>query len=85
MQEIQQNGMDKLETRVEQLLEAYHALKRKVSDLEVENASLRNNSMTTRAQNEAISSQITKLEDDLSLKDLQADDISLKIEEIFRD
>lgn len=85
MEETQQTGIDKLDKRVEELITAYQQLARKTKELEAENATLRANSVTTTAQNETISNRIAILEDDLTLKDLQADDISLKIEEIFKD
>jgi len=85
MEETQQTGIDKLDKRVEELITAYQQLARKTKELEAENATLRANSVTTTAQNETIANRISILEDDLTLKDLQADDISLKIEEIFKD
>jgi FtsZ-binding cell division protein ZapB len=85
MEEVQQSSLTKLNEKVLKLIDAYGSLKRRVHELEEENASLRAQTITSKAQSEVVENRISKLEEEITLKDLQADDISFRIEEIFKD
>lgn len=68
--------IEKLSTKVDEVLRRYESLK-------AENDSLRQEVMTLKASAEAKDNQIIKLEEELSMKELEAEDIVSKIESIF--
>lgn len=76
--DAQPSAIEKLSHQVTKLLEAYRALQEKNEMLEVENQNLK----TELSHKVAV--RISALEDELSFKDLQAEDISARIEEIFK-
>ena len=68
--------LNTLTDRVNDLLARYN----EVCD---ENESLRNELVSVKAQNEAKSNQITRLEEDLRAKNTESDDVIRKIEAVL--
>lgn len=69
--------VSKLSEKVNDLLVSYEELK-------AENERLRQEVVTLKAQNEVKDTQIQKLEQEVSTKDIEADDILGKIEEVLK-
>ncbi|MDX1808887.1 MAG: hypothetical protein R3331_05065 [Sulfurospirillaceae bacterium] len=72
------------ELTVSKLSEKINNLLTRFEDLKAQNESLMQQVMTLKAENEAKSAQIEKLEEDVMNKDMEADDILGKIEEVLR-
>jgi len=72
------------EISVGKLSEKINDLLRRFEEVKSQNESLRQRVVTLQAENEAKSAQIEKLEGDLKNKDMEADDILGKIEEVLR-
>lgn len=73
----EENIVGKLSTKIDDLLAGF-------TQLRTENDSLRQEVITLKAQNVAKDAQITKLEDELVKKEIEADEILGKIEEVLR-
>jgi len=73
---FEQKVVEKLSTKIDELVSKYNSLKD-------ENESLRQELVRVKAQSEAKDAQIAKLEEDLRQKDMEADDILSKIEEVL--
>ena len=69
--------VNKLAKKVDELLARFEELK-------LQNSALRQEIITLKAQNEAKDAQINKLEEDLMNKDIESEDILLKIEEVLK-
>ncbi|WP_331774179.1 hypothetical protein [Sulfurospirillum sp. 1612] len=72
------------EISVGKLSEKINDLLRRFEEIKSQNESLMQQVMTLTAENEAKAAQIQKLEADLTSKDIEADDILGKIEEVLR-
>ncbi|WP_024953654.1 hypothetical protein [Sulfurospirillum arcachonense] len=72
------------EVNVNKLSEKVNDLLVRFEDIKVQNETLRQEVITLKAQNQAKSSQIEKLEEDLMNKDIESDEILGKIEEVLR-
>jgi len=72
------------EISVGKLSEKINDLLIQFKEIKSQNESLRQQVMTLSAENEAKAVQIKKLEADLTSKDIEADDILGKIEEVLR-
>lgn len=68
---------------VNRLTDTVNDLLAKYDEVCEENEALRNELVSTKAQNEAKSSQISRLEDDLKSKNIESDDIVKKIEAVL--
>ncbi len=73
---FEQKVVEKLSTKIDELVNKFSALKE-------ENEALRQELVRVKAQSEAKDAQIAKLEEDLRQKDMEADDILSKIEEVL--
>ncbi|DAB31163.1 MAG: hypothetical protein PWQ42_934 [Sulfurospirillum sp.] len=73
----EENVVGKLSKKIEDLLINFEQLRE-------ENSALRQEVVTLKAQNEAKNTQIQRLEEDLRAKEIEADDILGKIEEVLR-
>ena len=69
-----------MQTIIEQLNEKIDAMVSRYDAIKHENETLRNEVVTAKAQSEAKDTQIRKLEDENSLKDIEIEDIVKKIE-----
>lgn len=72
------------ELSVNKLSEKISNLLARFEDLKSQNESLMQQVVTLKAENEAKSAQIEKLEENLMNRDMEADDILGKIEEVLR-
>lgn len=72
------------EVTVNKLSEKVNDLLVRFEDIKAQNDTLRQEVITLRAQNEAKTAQIEKLEEDLMNKDIESDDIFAKIEEVLK-
>jgi len=72
------------EITVNKLSQKVSDLLAKFAELREENNAFRQELVTLKAQNEAKDIQITKLQESLKNKDMEADDIFGKIEEVLR-
>lgn len=68
---------------VNRLTDTVNDLLAKYDEVCEENEALRNELVSTKAQNEAKSNQISRLEDDLKSKNIESDDIVKKIEAVL--
>lgn len=73
----QESVINQLSTKVNDLLGAFE-------ELQIQNENFRQEIVTLKAQSEAKSVQITKLEEELSQKNQEADDILGKIEAVLK-
>ena len=73
---FEEKVVEKLSSKIEELITKFDALKN-------ENELLRQELVRVKAQSEAKDAQIAKLEEDLKAKDMEADDILSKIEEVL--
>ncbi len=73
----EENIVGKLSSKIGDLLTNFENLK-------IENEKLRQEVVTLKAQNVAKDAQINKLEEEIVKKDIEADDILGKIEEVLR-
>ena len=69
-----------MQTIIEQLNEKIDAMVSRYDAMKHENEALRNEVVTAKALSEAKDTQIRKLEDENSLKDIEIEDIVKKIE-----
>ena len=69
-----------MQTIIELLNEKIDAMVSRYDAMKHENETLRNEVVTAKAQSEAKDTQISKLEDENSLKDIEIEDIVKKIE-----
>ena len=72
------------EFTVSKLVEKVNDLLGRFEDMKVQNEALRQEVVTLKAQNEAKDTQILKLQDELTTKNIESDDILGKIEEVLR-
>ena len=72
------------EFTVSKLVEKVSDLLKRFEDIKAQNEALRQEVMTLKAQNEAKDTQIFKLQEDLTTKNIESDDILGKIEEVLR-
>ncbi len=72
------------ELTVSRLVEKVNDLLKRYEDLKAQNDVLRQEVMTQKAQNEAKDSQIFKLQEELTNKNIESDDILGRIEEVLR-
>jgi len=72
----QETTLDRLSSKVSEILHQYHSLKG-------ENEMLRNELMTLKAERELKDSEILKLSEENAMKDLEIDEIVNKIESIL--
>ncbi len=72
------------EFTVSKLVEKVSDLLKRFEDMKVQNEALRQEVVTLKAQNEAKDAQIFKLQEDLTTKNIESDDILGKIEEVLR-
>ncbi len=72
------------EVSVNKLVEKIDDLLGRFENLKLQNDTLRQEVMTLKAQNEAKDIQITKLQDELTDKNIESEDILGKIEEVLR-
>ena len=70
------NILEKLNKKTQSLMDGY-------SDIKKENEELRNELIKSQAQNEAKDKRISDLEDDISMKELELEEIVGKIENIL--
>ena len=69
---------------VSRLVEKVNDLLKRFEDVRSQNDALRQEVMTLKAQNEAKDSQIFKLQEELTNKNIESDDILGRIEEVLR-
>ena len=74
----------KEEVTVNKLVQKVDELLARFEELKLQNSALRQEIITLKAQNEAKDAQINKLEEDLMNKDIESEDILLKIEEVLK-
>jgi len=74
----------KEEVTVNKLSEKVNDLLVRFEEMKSQSHNLRQEVVTLKAQNEAKSIQIGKLEEDLMNKDIESDDIFSKIEEVLK-
>ena len=72
------------ELTVSRLVEKVNDLLHRFEEIKSQNESLRQEVMTLKAQNEAKDSQIFKLQEELTNKNIESDDILGRIEEVLR-
>jgi len=72
------------ELTVSKLVEKVNDLLKRFEDVRFQNDALRQEVMTLKAQNEAKDSQIFKLQEELTNKNIESDDILGRIEEVLR-
>ncbi len=72
------------ELTVSRLVEKVSDLLKRFEDIKSQNDALRQEVMTLKAQNEAKDSQIFKLQEELTNKNIESDDILGRIEEVLR-
>ncbi len=72
------------EFTVSRLVEKVNDLLGRFEEMKSQNESLRQEVMTLKAQNEAKDSQIFKLQEELTNKNIESDDILGRIEEVLR-
>ncbi len=72
------------ELTVSKLVEKVGDLLKRFEDIKSQNDALRQEVMTQKAQNEAKDSQIFKLQEELTNKNIESDDILGRIEEVLR-
>ncbi len=72
------------EVTVSKLVEKIKDLLNRFEDMRAQNEALRQEVMTLKAQSEAKDIEITKLQEDLTFKNIESDDILGKIEEVLR-
>ena len=72
------------EFTVSKLVEKVNDLLSRFEDLKAQNSTLRQEVMTLKAQNEAKDAQILKLQEELTAKNIESDDILGRIEEVLR-
>jgi len=72
------------ELTVSKLVEKVNDLLKRYEDIKSQNDALRQEVMTQKAQNEAKDSQIFKLQEELTNKNIESDDILGRIEEVLR-
>ncbi len=72
------------ELTVSRLAEKVNDLLARYDEMRSQNESLRQEVMTLKAQNEAKDIQISKLQEDLTTKNMESDDILGRIEEVLR-
>ncbi len=68
---------------IDKLSEKIDTLLAKLKNLEEENARLRNEIVSIKAQNEAKDAQIAKLNEEVAMKDLEIEEVIGKIEAIL--
>ena len=68
--------LEKLNEKIDALLKNYESLKE-------ENEQLRKELVTCKASNEAKDAQILKLQDEIAMKDLELEEIIMKVEQIL--
>ncbi len=74
----------KEEVTVNKLADKVNDLLVRFEDMKSQNDRLRQEVVTLKAQNEAKNIQIEKLEEDLMNKNIESDDIFIKIEEVLK-
>ncbi len=74
----------KEEVTVNKLADKVNDLLVRFEDIKSQNDRLRQEVVTLKAQNEAKNIQIEKLEEDLMNKNIESDDIFIKIEEVLK-
>jgi len=72
------------ELTVSKLVEKVNDLLKRFEEIKSQNDALRQEVMTQKAQNEAKDSQIFKLQEELTNKNIESDDILGRIEEVLR-
>ncbi|MFK5882448.1 MAG: hypothetical protein QM482_09570 [Sulfurospirillum sp.] len=72
------------EFTVSKLVEKVSDLLKRFEDMKTQNDALRQEVVTLKAQNEAKDAQIFKLQEELTTKNIESDDILGKIEEVLR-
>ena len=72
------------EFSVSRLVDKVNDLLARYEEMKSQNESLRQEVMTLKAQNEAKDIQISKLQEDLTTKNMESDDILGRIEEVLR-
>jgi len=72
------------ELTVSKLVEKVNDLLKRFEEIKSQNDALRQEIMTQKAQNEAKDSQIFKLQEELTNKNIESDDILGRIEEVLR-
>jgi len=72
------------EFTVSKLVEKINDLLSRYEDMKSQNSTLRQEVMTLKAQNEAKDAEILKLQDELTSKNIESDEILGRIEEVLR-
>ena len=72
------------EFTVSKLVEKVNDLLSRYEDMKSQNSTLRQEVMTLKAQNEAKDAEILKLQEELTNKNIESDDILGRIEEVLR-
>ncbi len=72
------------EFTVSKLVEKVNDLLSRFEEIKSQNETLRQEVVTLKAQNEAKDAQILKLQEELTTKNIESDDILGKIEEVLR-
>ena len=72
------------ELTVSKLVEKVNDLLKRFEEIRSQNDALRQEIITLKAQNEAKDSQIFKLQEELTNKNIESDDILGRIEEVLR-
>ncbi len=72
------------EFTVSKLVEKVNDLLSRYEDMKSQNSTLRQEVMTLKAQNEAKDAEILKLQEELTSKNIESDDILGRIEEVLR-
>jgi len=72
------------ELTVSKLVERVNDLLKRFEEIRSQNDALRQEIITLKAQNEAKDSQIFKLQEELTNKNIESDDILGRIEEVLR-
>ena len=72
------------EFTVSKLVEKVNDLLGRFEDMKAQNSTLRQEVMTLKAQNEAKDAQILKLQEELTAKNIESDDILGRIEEVLK-
>ncbi len=72
------------EFTVSKLVEKVNDLLSRYEDMKSQNSTLRQEVMTLKAQNEAKDAEILKLQEELTSKNIESDEILGRIEEVLR-